>query len=332
VLDIYNIYFNQIWIAWNRYEDNDILWKDIFKNLKKNIILLTSASSNLSLLLSELFIIFHKWQTDVVNEIIKLKDKNEKKEHLDKFIQLLERWSDFLLDFARDFGLQNSQVGLPIIQSVDNNLNIIHGIHNKFDNLDMEEIYRTQFYTLSWYFQKTDKLENSFIFNFEEVLEIFLREISHNLKQGNFDIKYLIDLYVRLIEEQFEKVDFGYGYNHPRVIKKLVYLGLFLHKYKVTEVENNILTKIDELNKKYLELNKEHYGLKEKKRSLIGSDEFQLCKELHDLENDLFSYNTGPLIDIEDILKEEITKDEWIGFTKKISHCKNIEYRTRQIF
>jgi len=330
--ELINIYFNQIWIAWNRYEDNDILWKDIFKNLKKNIILLTSASSNLSLLLSELFIIFHKWQTDVVNEIIKLKDKNEKKEHLDKFIQLLERWSDFLLDFARDFGLQNSQVGLPIIQSVDNNLNIIHAIHNKFDNLDMEEIYRTQFYTLSWYFQKTDKLENSFIFNFEEVLEIFLREISHNLKQGNFDIKYLIDLYVRLIEEQFEKVDFGYGYNHPRVIKKLVYLGLFLHKYKVTEVENNILTKIDELNKKYLELNKEHYGLKEKKRSLIGSDEFQLCKELHDLENDLFSYNTGPLIDIEDILKEEITKDEWIGFTKKISHCKNIEYRTRQIF
>ena len=46
----------------------------------------------------------------------------------------------------------------------------------------LEKIYKTQFYTLSWYFQKTDKVEESFLFKLEQVLEILLREIRDNLK------------------------------------------------------------------------------------------------------------------------------------------------------
>ena len=330
--ELVNIYFNQIKIAWNRYEHNEIFWKDLFKELKKNVLLLSVASNRLSLSASELFISFHAWQGNAINWIIGIKEEKEKKENLDKFVQLLERWSDFLLDFARDAGLENKQIGLPIIQSIENNINIIYGIKRNFGDLDLDKIYKTQFYTLSWYFQKTDKVEESFLFNLEQVLEILLREISHNLKSKEFDIEYLIELYIRLINQHFEKVTLGYGYNHPRVIEKLVYLGLLLNKYKRTEQEKSIIVKIDELNKKYLELNKEFFELKKKEENLMGPDEYQLCKELHDLENDLFSYSRGSLMDVKSILKEEITKEEWDDFKKKINHCKNVEYETRSIF
>ena len=329
--ELINIYFNQIRIAWNRYEYNDIFWKNLFKELKKNILLL-SMTSRLSLSISDLFINFHTWQVNIINWLIEIKEKKEKKENLDKFIRLLKRWSDFLLDFARDTGLENKQIGLSIIQSVDNNLRIIYGIRSKFSDTDLEKIYKTQFYTLSWYFQKTDKIKSSFLFNLEQVLEILLREISYNFKNKIFDVEHLIGLYVKLIEQHFEKVDLGYGYNHPRVIEKLVYLGLFLHKYKRTNQEKGIVTKIDELNKKYLELNKEYFKLKRKEKNLMGPDKFQLCKEIHDLEDDLFSYNNSPLMDIKHILKKEITKDEWSNFIKKIKHCKNIKYKTKYIF
>ena len=107
-----------------------------------------------------------------------------------------------------------------------------------------------------------------------------------------------------------------------------MYLGLLLYKYKKTEQEKNIVAKIDELNKKYLEFNKEFFELKRKKENLMGPDEFQLCKEVHDLENDLFSYNNNHLMDMKYILKQEITKDDWNDFVKKINHCKDIEYET----
>lgn len=325
--ELVNIYFNQIRIAWNKYEHNDIFWKDLFKELKKNVSLL-SITSSLSLSVSDLFINFHTWQVNVINWIFGLKEEKKQKENLDKFIELLERWGDFLLDFARDIGLENKQVGLPIIQSIDNNLRIVYGIKSKFKEIDLEKIYKTQFYTLSWYFQKTDKVEESFLFNLEQVLEILLREIRDNFKNKIFDVGHLIDLYVRLIEQHFEKATLGYGYNHPRIIEKLVYLGLLLYKYKKTEQEKNIVAKIDELNKKYLEFNKEFFELKRKKENLMGPDEFQLCKEIHDLENDLFSYNNNHLMDMKYILKQEITKDDWNGFVKKINHCKDIEYKT----
>lgn len=325
--ELVNIYFNQIRIAWNKYEHNDIFWKDLFKELKKNILLL-SVTSNISLSVSDLFINFHTWQVNVVNWIFELKEAKEQKENLDRFIELLERWSDFLLDFARDVGLENKQVGLPVIQSVDNNLRIIYGIKSKFKEVDLEKIYKIQFYTLSWYFQKTDKVDESFLFNLEQILEILLREIRNNLKNKIFEIGQLLDLYVRLVEQHFEKATLGYGYNHPRIIEKLVYLGLLLYKYKKTEEEKNLVAKIDELNKKYIEFNKEFFELKREKENLMGPDEFQLCKEIHDLENDLFSYNNDHLMDMKYILKQEITKEDWGGFIKKVNHCKGIEYKT----
>ena len=323
--ELVSIYFNQIRIAWNRYEHNEIFWKDLFKELKKNVLLL-SVSSSLSLSVSELFINFHSWQVNVINWIIKLEGEKEKKEHLDKFMQLLERWSDFLLDFARDIGLQNKQVGLPIIQSVDNNLRIIYGIQQKFNDLDLKDIYRTQSNVLSWYFQKTEKVDESFIFNLEQVQEILLREINENLKEKVFDVKGVSDLFIRLVKQHFEKVSVGYGYNHPRVIEKLICLGLVLNKYKVDVTD--ILKLIDQLNAKYLELNKEYFELKKKEPNLMGPDEYQLCKEIHDLENDLFSYNNGMGMGIKQILKQEIDKIIWNNFIGKIKHCEGVEYKT----
>lgn len=326
--EIVSVYLNQIRIAWNKYECNKIFWEHLFKGLKENILLL-SITSNFSL---DLFITFHAWQVDIVNWIIQTKGKKERKENLDKFIQLLKRWSDFLLGLAREMGLENKQVGLSIIQSVDNNLNIIYKIKSKFSDTDLEKIYKTQFYILSWYFQKTAKVEKNFLFNFEQVLEILLKEINYNLKQKVFDVENLVELYVELVEQHFERVTLGYGYNHPRVTEKLVYLGLILQKYKKTNQEKSIIVKIDELNKKYLELNKEYFKLKQKKKNLMGPDKFQLCKEIYDLENDLFSYSGSPLMNVKYILKKEITKDEWDAFIKKIKYCRKVKYKTRYIF
>lgn len=322
--ELVNIYFNQIRIAWNKYDHNEIFWKDLFKELKKNVLLL-SLSSSLSLSVSELFINFHSWQVNAINWIIKLEEEKVRKEHLDKFMQLLDRWSDFLLDFARDIGLQNKQVGLPIIQSVDNNLRILYGIKQKF-NLDLTKIYRTQFNTFSWYFQKTEKVDESFLFNLEQVQEILLREINDNLKEKVFDVKGSTDLFIRLVNQHFEKVSIGYGYNHPRVIEKLICLGLVLNKYKVDVTD--ILKLIDQLNAKYLELNKEYFELKKKEPNLMGPDEYQLCKEIYDLENDLFSYNSGMVMGIKQILKQEIDKNNWDDFIGKIKHCEGVEYKT----
>jgi len=322
--EIVNIYLNQIKIAWNKYSNNAILWKDLFTELKKTTLIL-SLSGNINLSVSELYIDFHTWQVAVKNSIFKLTDKDKQKENLDSYMEFMEKWSGFLLDFARDVGLENKQVGLPIIQSVENNLRILYGIKQKFD-LDLTQIYKTQFNTLSWYFQKTEKVDESFLFNLEQVQEILLREINDNLKEKVFDVKGVTDLLIRLITQHFEKVSVGYGYNHPRIIEKLICLGLVLNKYKVDVAD--ILKLIDQLNAKYLELNKEYFELKKKEPNLMGPDEYQLCKEIYDLENDLFSYNSGMSMGIKQILKQEIDKSEWDDFIGKIKYCEGVEYKT----
>ena len=76
--------------------------------------------------------------------------------------------------------------------------------------------------------------------NFELVLKILLQGINDNLKHKIFEVEHLINLYIQLIDEFFKKASLGYGYNHPRVIVKLVYLGLFLCKYKMDEQEKNL--------------------------------------------------------------------------------------------
>lgn len=322
--EIVNIYLNQVKITWNKYSDNAILWNDLFKELKKTTLIL-SLSGNINLSVSELYIDFHTWQVAVINSIFKITDNDKQKESLDSYMEFMEKWSDFLLDFSRDVGLEDKQVGLPIIQSVENNLRILYGIKQKFD-LDLTNIYETQFNTLSWYFHKTEKVDESFLFNFEQVQEILLREINDNLKEKIFDIKGVTDLYIRLTKQHFEKVSIGYGYNHPRVIEKLICLGLILNKYKVDITD--ILKLIDQLNTKYLELNKEYFELKKKEPNLMGPDEYQLCKEIYDLGNDLLSYNSGMIMGIKQILKQEIDKSEWDDFIGKIKYCEGVEYKT----
>ncbi|MDP2586751.1 MAG: hypothetical protein Q8P32_03185 [Candidatus Komeilibacteria bacterium] len=324
IKEIAGIYLNQIKIVWSKYSSNAIFWKDLFKELKKSTLIL-SLSGSIGLSVSELYIDFHAWQADVINSIFNLTDKDIQKESLDKYMEFMEKWSDFLLDFSRDEGLENKQVGLPIIQSVENNLRILYGIKHRFD-LDLTKIYKTQFNTFSWYFQKIEKIDESFLFNLEQVQEILLREINFNLKEKVFDVKGVINLFIRLVEQHFEKVSVGYGYNHPRVIEKLICLGLVLNKYKVDVAD--ILKLIDQLNAKYLELNKEYFELKKTKPNLMGPVEYQLCKEIYDLENDLFSYNSGMVMGIKQILKQEIDKSNWGDFIGKIKHCEGVEYKT----
>ena len=325
--EVVNVSFNQIKIGWNKYQNNEIFWKDLFKTLKKNTLALALVPG-INLSVSELYINFQAWLAEVINSIFKLEDKDRQVKLRDAYIDLLERWSDFLLDIARDFGLENKQIGLPIIQSIENNLRIIYGIQGKFE-LKLDKLYRTQFNTLSWYFHKTDKVDESFLFNLEQVQELLLNEINSNLSE-KIDSAQVIDLYIRLVQQHFEKVSVGYGYNHPRVIEKLIDLGLILTKYDLDTTE--LVKLIDDLNKKYLVLNKEYFDLKSKTPNLMGPDEYQLCKEIHDLENDLFSYNSGMAMGIKQLLRQEITKDIWDRFIAQIKYCEGIEYTTVSSF
>jgi hypothetical protein len=55
-------------------------------------------------------------------------------------------------------------------------------------------------------------------------------------------------------------------------------------------------------------------------------DKYQFCKELHELQKDLFFYNFDWSDRIMIILRKEISKNEWDMFYKKIDFCKNITY------
>jgi hypothetical protein len=322
--EIVKIYLNQIRIGWKKYSEKDILWKDLFKEIKKNTLFL-SLSGGINLSVSDLYIDFHEWQITTINSILKITDRDTQKRDLDFYIEFTKRWSDFLLDFARDTGLENKQVGLPIIQSVENNIRIIYCIKQKSDR-DLSKLYKTQFNTLSWYFEKTEKVEDSFLFNLDHVLETLLIEINNNLNDKTFETKSVIDLYISLVKKHFEKVLVGYGYNHPRVIEKLIYIGLIMHKYKVDV--NVVIELIHELNKKYLKLNKEYFELKKKEPGLMGPNEFQLCKEIYDLKTDLFSSSGGVVADVKVLLKQEISKSIWDDFIAKIKYCEGVEYKT----
>jgi hypothetical protein len=98
--EIANIYFNQIYISWDKYDDR-ILWDDLFKNLKKSILFLSVVLNNLNLSITEIFINFQSWQVNIINWIFELKNEGEQKKYLDNFIKLLEKYSNFHLDLAR---------------------------------------------------------------------------------------------------------------------------------------------------------------------------------------------------------------------------------------
>lgn len=326
--EVVKIYFNQIKISWNKYSNNEIFWRDLFKSLKKSTIAL-SFETGINLSVSELYIDFHEWVVNVINAIFDLEDKKEQEKLKNEYIKLLERWSNFLLDLARDVGLENKNIGLPVIQSVENNLRIIYGIKAKFDS-DLSKIYKTQLNIISWYFEKTDKVDESFLFNLEQIQETLLREIDSNLKGKVFDTKDIIKLYIQLVKQHFEKASVGYGYNHPRITEKLIHLGLILTKHK--QDTKNIVTLIEELSAKYLVLNKEYFKMKLKEPNLMGPDEYQLCEEISDLKNDLFSHSSGMVMGIKDLLKQEIGKEVFDQFIGQIEYCKGIEYTTVSSF
>ncbi len=330
LIEIVKIYFNQINNAWNKHDHDTIFWKNLFKEFKVNLLLL-SGTNDPGLSVGELFINFQSWQVRIANWIFELEDEKQQKENLNKFTKLLKRWSDFLLDFSRDMGLNNQIFGHAIIQSIDENLRIIHGINNEFTFIDFDKIYKTQFNTFSWYFKNTTEVKDSYLFNLEEVLHILLREIRENATKRILYVDFLVKIYIRLVEQHFEKADFGYGYNHPRIIEKLVYLGLILNKYKQKQ-ELIIISKIDELINKYLEINKDYFKLKQEKQNMLGSDKHQLCKEIHELKDDLFSFGRNDFMDMKNILKQEISIKEWDDFINKIEYCKNVEHKPVKLF
>ena len=106
--EIVNIYLNQIKIVWNKYGGDQILWKDLFKELKKTTLIL-SLSGNINLSVSELYINFHSWQVAVINSIFKLTDKDRQNKNLDSYLNL---WKSGVISFLI---LQNT--GLKISRS-----------------------------------------------------------------------------------------------------------------------------------------------------------------------------------------------------------------------
>lgn len=323
-----SVYLSQIKTGWNQYPDEEIFWQDLFKGLKKSTLAL-AISSEMSLTSSELYLGFNEWLTLVCNAVVGLEGGEEKQKAYDNFMSLLERWSDYLLDFAREAGLENKQMGLQIIQAVDCNLRLIYFLSNKFEK-DISGLYRTQMNTLSWYFHNVESVDSTHLFNLELVQETLIGEIDSNLDKQVFDPKFAIELYIQLVKNHFDKVSLGHGYSHPRVIEKLVYLGLLLHKHGKDTAE--LIELIDNLNKRYIILNQDYWKMKEKHPTLSGPDMHQFCKELHELENDLFSYNSNINHGAKRILKQEITQDIWDEFTAKIKWCEGIEYTTVSSF
>lgn len=319
-----SIYFDQIKTTWNKYPDNEILLQDIFKGLKKATLALVISSEN-SLASSEVYIGFNTWLTLVCNELTGLPEGKDKDSAFKNFVSLLEHWSDYILDFARGAGLENKGIGLQLIQAVDCNLRIIYYLNANFKH-NFEGLYVTQMNTLSWYFQNTKTVDSSHLFNLEEIQETLLSEISGNLENERFKQDRVISLYIELVKQHFEIVSLGHGYNHPRVIEKLIFLGLILQKHNKSTDE--IVALIEMLNARYLHLNKDHFKMKEEIPNLMGPNKHQLCLEIHELEDFLFSYRSSMGHGAKAIIRSEITREVWDAFIPKIQYCKGIEYET----
>lgn len=328
IKEVINIIFNRIILSWDKYSDDEILWKYLFENLKKHLIMLSLVNTRSDFSISELFINFNQWRTNAVNFVFEIKDKEQQQDKIDKYIALLEKWSDFLLDLARDMGIANNPLGLSIIQSIKQNINIINFIEGRGGEY-LEEIYKTQFNAISWFFHNIKKIKNYHSVELENTFEILIVEIIKNLKsEKRIDItkNNIIDLYIELIDKLFEKIEDSYGYDQPRIIVKLVPVGVILDKYK-HEYAQKVLDKIIKLNKEYLEKYKEFWILKEEK-NVSGPSKYQLCKEVSELKEEIFSLNRMRL-GIDYFLNREITQDEWDLFVKKIRYCQGIKFEKR---
>ena len=59
---------------------------------------------------------------------------------------------------------------------------------------------------------------------------------------------------------------------------------------------------------------------------------FLVGKEIHDLGNDIFSYNSSHFMDKKSFIRENISKEDWEKFVDTISYCKNVECKTKSLF
>lgn len=257
--EITKIYFIWIGISRNRYENDNIFWNDLFDQLEKSVLSLLLASNDLSLSSNLIFISFEERKIKIANTSFKTPELKE------KFLKFLKRWSKFLLNFTRKIGLNDNKIGLPIIQSIENNLKILY----LFDSHNLQEIYLLQFYILSWYFEKVDTVDNSALINFEKVMYILLDEIDAACNNKRDCLDEIMKIYISLIKQHFEKCKDAYGYEQPRIIINLVSLGLLLQKYdRNTEVEK-VIKEVTLLNEAYLKNHEQYFKMKKEGKNIL---------------------------------------------------------------
>ena len=260
--EITKIYFIWIGISRNRYENDDIFWNDLFEQLEKSVLSLVLASNDLSLSSNRIFISFEERKIKIANISFKTPELRE------KFLEFLKRWSKFLLNFARKIGL-NNKIGLPIIQSIENNLNILYHFDSHNLHVNLQEIYLLQFYILSWYFEKVDTIDNSSLINFKKVMYILLNEIDTACNNKRDCLDEIMKIYISLIKQYFEKCKDAYGYEQPRIIINLVSLGLLLQKYdRNTEVEK-VIKEVILLNEAYLKNHEQYFKMKKEGKNIL---------------------------------------------------------------
>lgn len=332
--ELVQVLLNRIILSWDKYANDVIFWKRLFENLKKHLLvssLLTQRTLDLSL--SNILIHFRDWQTKLVNAIFEIKDEVERKKKLDNYLVFMQNWSDFLLDFSRDFGINANPLCLQTIFSVEQNTNIINFIEDKTKQ-KLDKLYKTQFNILSWYLHNTTTIDNHYSVELTNLLRFLLWEIVQNLENKiKPDLTNdIIDLYIIIVDGLFGKVKDDYGFDLPRVAVKLVPLGVVLSKYNHT-FEQKVIDKINDLNNGYLKKHEEPWKEEIKKfgKKVTRPDEYQLCFEISELKDNVFSYNTVRF-DIEQILNQNITEEQWQKFIDKIGYCKGIEYTKRSIF
>ncbi len=315
--EITKIYFIWIGISRNRYENDDIFWNDLFEQLEKSVLSLVLASNDLSLSSNRIFISFEERKIKTANTSFETPELTE------KFFKLLKRWSEFLLNFAKRIGLNDNKIGLPIIQSIENNLEILYPFDSHNLHVNLQEIYLLQFYILSWYFEKVDAVENSFLINFEKVMYILLDEINAACNNKRDSLDEIMKIYISLIKQHFEKCKDAYGYEQPRIIINLVSLGLLLQKYDRNTEVKKVIKEVILLNEAYLKNHEQYFKMKKEGENILWPEEGQLCIELNELREEILWKSSND--DIINLLKSEITKEIWNSFMEKMNLCKSID-------
>lgn len=332
--ELVQIFLDRIILSWDKYSNDKIFWDRLFKNLKKHLLVSSLIQLSLDLSLSNILIHFREWQINIINSIFEIKDETQRKKKLDNYLILMENWSNFLLDFSRDFGINANSLCLQTIMSVEQNTKIINFIEDKTKQI-LDKLYRTQFNILSWYFHKTNTtIDNYHSVELTNLLQFLIWEVVVNL-ENKIKVDFtndIINLYINIIDGLFGKVKDDYGFDLPRVTIKLVPLGVILSKYN-HKFEQKIIDKINDLNDKYLKKHQESWRQEIEKfgKKVTRPDEYQLCFEISELNDSVFSYN-AVRFDIEQILNKNITEEQWQTFIEKIEYCKNVEYTKREIF